>query len=120
LQPKQNKESTGQKSIEWASGIFEGEGCIHYEQRYDRWVIEVEMTDGDVMWDLYFALGCRGNIEKMRKRPSRPEHYKATQKWRTSKRDLIFNILKEMYPYLGNRRREKAMQFFSWYQNKTK
>lgn len=112
--------STGQKSIEWAAGIFEGEGCIHFEEKHDRWHIEVQMTDGDVMWDLYFALGCRGNLRKMVKRPSAPKHYKPTQTWRTAKRDVIFDVLKDMYPYLGNRRREKAMQFFNWYQNKIK
>jgi len=34
----------------------------------------------------------------------------------TGKKGLIMDIIQEVYPYLGDRRREKADQFIEWYQ----
>jgi hypothetical protein len=93
---------------------------LTYKKSNDAWELKVKMTDSDVMWDLYIALGCRGTLESMRKYPSDGDNSKPHQTWRANKRDLIFEICTELYPYMGNRRRERFQEFFNWYQNKTK
>ena len=77
------------------------------------------MTDSDVMWDLYESLGCRGNLSALRKCPSSLDHHKPYMIWKTGKRDLIKEIVLEMYPYLGERRRAKINDFLTWYEYKT-
>ena len=118
LTPKQRLVPTGAKSIEWIAGLFGGEGCLTYKKR-DIWALQVKMTDSDVMWDLYESLGCRGNLSGLTKHPSAPDHWKPHMTWRTDKRDLIKEIVLEMYPYLGERRRAKINDFLTWYEYKT-
>jgi hypothetical protein len=111
---------TGQKSIEWIAGLFEGEGCLTYNTTNDSWCLKVKMTDTDVMWGLYLALGCRGNLAGLVKHPSDAEQNKPHQTWSTSKRDLIFELVTELYPHMYSRRREKMVEFMNWYQEKQK
>ena len=101
--------------------MFEGEGCLTYcnTAKREGWDLKIQMTDTDVMWDLYESLGCRGNLSALRKAPSRPDHCKPYMTWKTSKRDLIKEIVLEMYPYLGERRRAKIHDFLTWYDFKT-
>lgn len=118
--PKQRSETTGAKSIKdiaWAAGVFEGEGSMTH--RGDgNWQIEMKMTDRDVMWDFYEAMSCRGNLSGERHPPSAKDHYKPFSVWTTSKRDLIFDIVLDFYPYMGERRRKKMDQFLAWYEAK--
>jgi len=107
---------TGPKSIEWAAGLFEGEGCLSYLSTTNIWEISVEMTDKDSVWSFYEALGCVGNMTG-RRRASRP-HYKPTYRWRTCKRDLIFDIVMTFYPHLHERRQDKCKEFIAWYLSK--
>ena len=48
LLQKQSREKTGLKSIEWAAGLFEGEGCISYREDQNRYCLCIAMCDGDV------------------------------------------------------------------------
>ena len=118
--PKQRSETTGAKltkTLEWAAGVFEGEGSMTH--RADgNWQIEMNMTDHDVMWDFYEAMSCRGNLSGERKPPSAKEHYKPFWVWKSAKRDTIFDIVLDLYPYMGQRRREKMDQFIAWYEAK--
>ena len=102
----------------WAIGIFEGEGCLSYCQSSDSWEMCVEMTDMDVLWSFYEAIGCVGNLNALRKGPSRAENHKPSGRWRTQKRDLIRDLIIRFYPYMHERRRAKCDEFFSWYHSK--
>ena len=112
-------EPTGAKSIEWAAGLFEGEGWLSHKAD-GNWKMAIEMTCSDVMWDWYMAIGCRGNLGGLYKRPSAKPHHKPTMEWRTSDRKLIFELVSELFPYMGNKRRERMVEFLNWYQEKTK
>mgnify|MGYP005705861841 CR=1 FL=1 len=102
----------------WAIGIFEGEGCLTYISTEDKWRMNVEMTDYDVLWSFYEAIGCVGNLTSLRKSPSRKEHYKPTATWHTSARKLIYELTIRFYPYMHERRRAKCDEFFVWYHKK--
>ena len=78
-QPKPKKDTVGLTFTDpfaWAIGIFEGEGCLTYCKTEDKWEMKVEMTDMDVLWSFYEAIGCVGNLNGLRKRPSRKENWK--------------------------------------------
>ena len=78
----------------------------------------VEMTDMDVLWSFYEAIGCVGNLSGLSKSPSREEHHKPTGTWSTSKRQLIYELAICFYPYMHERRRAKCDEFFAWYHSK--
>ena len=80
--------------------------------------MSVEMTDMDVLWSYYEAIGCVGNMNGMRKGPSRAENHKSSARWRTAKRDLIRDLVIRFYPYMHERRRAKCNEFFTWYHSK--
>ena len=80
--------------------------------------MKVQMTDMDVLWSFYEAIGCVGNLIGLRKRPSDPEHWKPCGSWRTGKRQLIHDLIIRFYPYMHERRRAKCDEFFSWYHSK--
>ena len=78
--------------------------------------IRIKMTDKDVLEsvaDLWDA-PLRGPYQN--KGP-------ALKKWKdyyqveTGKRDKIFEIVSDIYPYMGDRRKEKMDEFLSWYDN---
>jgi hypothetical protein len=119
--PKPKKDTVGLTFTDpfaWAIGIFEGEGCLTYDSKNDRWDMKVEMTDMDVLWSFYEAIGCVGNLNGLSKSPSRPEHYKPVGKWKTSARETIRELLICFYPYMHERRRAKCDEFFAWYHSK--
>ena len=49
-----------------------------------------------------------------------PAHHKPIFECQTGKRDLIFKIVSDFYPYLGERRRAKCDEFLAWYQEKNR
>ena len=99
----------------WAIGIFEGEGCLTYNKSINNWQMKVKMTDMDVLWSFYEAIGCVGTMQALRKDPSQKEHHKPYGVWQTSKRELIKELVIRFYPYMHERRRAKCDEFFSWY-----
>ena len=119
--PKPSAETVGLTFTDpfaWAIGIFEGEGCLTYQAGNDQWTMKVKMTDMDVLWSFYEAIGCVGNLAALRKDPSQKEHHKPYGVWRTSKRDVIRELVIRFYPYMHERRRAKCDEFFAWYHSK--
>ena len=80
--------------------------------------MEVAMTDMDVLWSFYEAIGFAGNLTGLRKNPSAAPHWKPYGKWHTGKRQLIHDLVIRFYPYMHGRRRAKCDEFFSWYHSK--
>ena len=115
---KLRSEGTGPrsiKSIEWAAGLFEGEGCLSYDKSGSgRWKCLVEMTDYDCLYDFYTAINC-GRLFKLNERPNAPSHYKPTYRWTVTKKDHIFNVVQHLFPYLNARRQAKIKEFLAWY-----
>ena len=119
--PKPKKDTVGLTFTDpfaWAIGIFEGEGCLTYTKSADRWEMKVKMTDMDVLWSFYEAVGCVGRLTGLRKDPSQKEHHKPYGVWRTYKREVIHDLVIRFYPYMHERRRAKCDEFFAWYHSK--
>ncbi len=119
--PKPSKDTVGLTFTDpfaWAIGIFEGEGCLTYIKTEDKWEMKVKMTDMDVLWSFYEAIGCVGNLHALRKSPSQKEHHKPYGVWQTGKRALIHDLIIRFYPYMHERRRAKCDEFFAWYHSK--
>ena len=79
--------------------------------------MKVEMTDMDVLWSFYEAVGCVGNLTGLKTRPDRPNN-KPIGRWRATKRQLIHDLIIRFYPYMHERRRAKCDEFFAWYHSK--
>ena len=93
----------------WMTGIFEGEGCITMQGRGPRPLLQVKMTDKDVVQRFMDVAGA-GQIHE----EERPPH-KLAYVWRTGKQDAVVNILERMLPFLGERRALKALNTFDFY-----
>ena len=73
------------------------------------------MTDADVMLDFYNVVNGEGNFYTDQRYPSTPTHYKSTHSWKLNKKDLILEFVILFYPYMYSRRREKMIEFLTWY-----
>ena len=90
------------RTIQWATGLFEGEGSIN--QDGTRWQLQIGMTDKDVLEDFanYFDLNINGPY--VFKPGSKP-----MWKVKSNKKSKVRSILLEMLPHLGMRRAHKAL-----------
>jgi len=102
----QTLEPTGQKSIEWAAGLFEGEGTL-YKRSDNRWQIRIKMTDLDVLED-FFKVVDAGRLTGPYHPPSLKSHHKAFWHWETVKKDDVLKVVSALLPYLGYRRGKLA------------
>lgn len=99
--------------IAWFAGLYEGEGCLGYyvdKRGYSSVRLYIESTDEDVIARLYTMWGGRVWESNY---PSKPSHYKSSWRWGISNRADVRRIIKEIYPYLGQRRREKCDEVLS-------
>jgi len=114
--PKRNKALTGVKSIEWAAGLFEGEGYL--SRTRNRWDMAIKMTDRDVLEDFLDIVKC-GRLNGPYHSASMKEHYRPYYRWRTYNNQEIFRIIAEFYPLMGERRLEKFNEFLSFFTTTT-
>lgn len=77
--------------------------------------MKVKMTDADVLYDFYNVVNGEGNFYTNQRYPSTPTHHKTTHVWELNKKDLIFEFVMLFYPYMYSRRREKMIEFLTWY-----
>ena len=94
-------------SIEWAAGLFEGEGCITWRDKdHKHPQLKLGMTDRDVGDKFKETVMC-GSVHH--DHSCRAEHWKPYYVWRTSAKRDVCNLLSKMLPYFGNRRAYKAL-----------
>ena len=87
------------------AGIFEGEGWFGVNNKPNGWtpaaVLEVQMTDEDIVKRFQYYFKTNGNIHKKKKKQK--EHHKQVWRfWLKGYRALHF--MEEMLPFLGTRR----------------
>jgi len=75
------------------------------------------MTDLDVVQMFHESLEFRGKLGRFGKCPSAKPHHKPEVCWSTAKRGLVKEIVDLLYPYMGQRRRQKMDEFYFWYDN---
>ena len=112
---KPNEETIGLRSIEWAAGLYEGEGCCTQSKR-NYWKLAIKMTDEDIIRAVHKVTGV-GNVSGPNHSPSAPEHYKPLYQWAVYKKNDIFKVICDFYPYMGERRRAKFDEFLTTYGN---
>lgn len=96
-------------SIQWATGIFEGEGCIQQDKRrIASWYLSMRMTDKDVVDRFAKVMGC-GNVVELHPPAHRAKGWSKFYSWTISSRAAVRKVLARMLPYLGNRRAYKAL-----------
>jgi len=103
----------------WVAGLFEGEGTLYFKEK-QKWSLAIEMTDIDVLerFSRIYGLKVNGPYSKKNNRGTGTE-WKDAYRVGTSARDKVFQIVCDLYPYLGERRREKCDEFLQWYAAKT-
>ena len=116
---------TDETEISWASGIFEGEGCLTNNKKGDKWTLGVRMSDLDVVqhfasvWNLKVGnpedFNNYASVIKSKEISGSTKDRKLCHSAATGARDKIFAIVCDIYPYLGARRREKCDEFLQWY-----
>ena len=74
------------------------------------WQLVIAMTDLDVIMRVHTLTGC-GTVSLIR--PARPD-WKPQHRWRVCRATDISRIMTLLVPYLGERRQEKAAEFFEW------
>lgn len=94
--------------IAWAAGLFEGEGCITFTtgsngKLYP--ILQLAMTDLDVVLRFSSVWGV-GRINTT----ERPGSLKTMHTWRLYRTAQKRDVLRAMLPYLGERRKAKALE----------
>lgn len=57
------------------------------------------------------------STKKLKEANNSTKKWKDYYKTQTSKRSKIFELVTMLYPYMGDRRREKMDEFLFWYEN---
>jgi hypothetical protein len=103
--------------IAWAAGLFEGEGCITDITGPNNPLLQMTMTDKDVMEKFVSIVGY-GKVTKVNKSASyQKPHWKDQWKWAVRKKSEVQRILLMFLPYFGQRRACKALDAFDKHYN---
>ena len=106
----QTLEKTGPKSIDWAAGIFEGEGCINVHSYYKGvpyYEAQIMMTDADVLEEFHKTVGL-GRLYGPYS--GKKKHYKSWYQWSVCSKSDLKQFLELILPQLCHRRAKKAQQ----------
>ena len=99
------------EKIAWATGIFEGEGCVFLAKKQTSQgtllygSIAIGMTDEDVIRKIRDIFGC-GNIYVQKRRPG----LKTMYSWRTRSRADFITVANLIRPMLGRRRLARLLE----------
>ena len=96
-------------SYEWAAGLFEGEGCLFKDKRYNTWTIQLRMTDLDIVQRFADIINTGNSVREETLQPSRQGNRKPCYRWSCSRKSEIQRILLNMLPYFGQRRAYNAL-----------
>ena len=93
-------------SIEWAAGLFEGEGCLYRDKRCSTWTLQLRMTDHDIVQRFAEIVDCGNALNYETNQPSRLNGgpRKPVWRWTCSKRADVKRVAELFLPYLGLRR----------------
>jgi hypothetical protein len=106
--------------VEWAAGLFEGEGCIYIERpsssgrRGVRLVLS--STDYDVLVRFHDVFDC-GNIFPHKGKAAAGRRilgHKQLWAWRLGKANEVEGVIRALIPYMGLRRRAKMEEALKW------
>jgi hypothetical protein len=94
--------------IIWASGLFEGEGCITMSQgKHIR--LQLNSTDEDVVRRFHKAVNV-GMVEGPMRAHTWPTKWKSQWRWRCSNFEHCQAVVALLWNGLGRRRRHRAKE----------
>lgn len=104
------------RSIEWAAGLFEGEGCISLQKRRNTptgkqfvyMSLHLQMTDEDVVRSFAEAVGI-GNVTFSHPPDAQKKSKKPTWVWRVYNKQAM-EVGWKLYPHLHRRRMAKWLE----------
>jgi hypothetical protein len=99
------------ENIAWASGLFEGEGCISISDK--RIALELQMTDEDVVRKVRLVMGV-GSVGGPYRDKARPKN-KPYWRWTVSSGRQAAATLAAMWSFLGVRRRARAAEALRYF-----
>ena len=103
-------------SIEWAVGLFEGEGSIFRDKRCSTWTLQLRMTDRDIVQRFADVLGCGTAVHDESNQPRRIRTgRKACYRWTCSRRADVIKVLELFLPHFGQRRAYTALNCLDSY-----
>lgn len=92
--------------IAWASGLFEGEGCLTISgSKYPCARMKLNSTDEDVVRRFHQVMGV-GQVREERAMEKRG--WKRQWEWYVANQDGVLEAIDLIYPLLGDRRRLRA------------
>lgn len=89
--------------LAWATGIFEGEGCIATDSEGPGSTLRVSNTDPSILFRVQDLLG--GKVYGPYSTPHKPVY-----QWRIENQKAICQAMFLMWPHLSCRRKEKAKE----------
>ena len=92
--------------IDWAAGLFEGEGCISPRKGSKRVYLRVASTDYDVLERFLTIVQC-GAIHKRKSYPER--NWKQSWEWSCGKKSEVIRLIEAFLPMFGERRAYVAL-----------
>ena len=111
------------KTIEWAAGVLEGEGCFSIHTRKKNNVtscaIHCEMSDEDVVRAL-LGVFKQGTVIA-RKNDNRKDgcKRKPTWIWSVQNKNGVLSVLEAIRPFMGKRRSAKIKQIMEFLTNES-
>lgn len=97
-----------QEDIAWVAGVFEGEGTIYFNKRGYSVHTSIRMDDRDVVERIHAIMGFGKFSQRSELRTSGKTVIQYNYQVSTAKDVIVF--LEAILPYLGLRRRERALQ----------
>lgn len=91
--------------IEWAVGIFEGEGNIYRNDKTRQFIMSVKMKDEDIVKRFYHCVGF-GRVKK--RKPYRG--YAPMWEWQLTRTNDILDLSEIILPLMGKRRKKLILQ----------
>jgi hypothetical protein len=102
--------SSREIDVAWAAGLFEGEGCISYGVKRGNVIVQVRMTDRDIIERLHAVVPC----PKIGIVLPKSDHHKTQYRWTLTAPDRIREFLNMTLPYFGERRSTRAQELLAF------
>lgn len=94
-------------TIDWAAGLFEGEGHIPRHDTRRGYSLSLGMTDFDVVKEFEKTIGC-GKIRECEQPKS---HHKNMYRWSVTDKANVRTVLEKLVPFFGLRRGYVALNY---------
>lgn len=109
-EPNAWDEVSATSEVAWAAGIFEGEGCFTISGGHPR--VKLNMTDEDTIRRFHDVV-CVGQV---RVDDAQLKHgYKRQWEWYSASREGVIATIRLLWPWLGFRRRNRALDLLARY-----